>query len=125
MGTKKKRTIKRASNHSSERMTQTTLDEARAKISSGASRTDWKRIDAQTDEEIDRAIVEDPDAAPAVGAEFWRTADLLTNAATAEKVVVTLRIDRDVVKKFKELGPGYQSRMNAVLRAYAGSSPDE
>ncbi|MEX0815250.1 MAG: BrnA antitoxin family protein [Dongiaceae bacterium] len=31
---------------------------------------------------------------------------------------MTLRIDRDTVKWFKARGHGYQTRMNAVLRAY-------
>jgi uncharacterized protein (DUF4415 family) len=32
------------------------------------------------------------------------------------KQLVSLRLDRDVVEKFKSDGPGWQSRMNAVLR---------
>lgn len=31
---------------------------------------------------------------------------------------VTLRIDHDVLEWFKEKGRGYQTRMNAVLKAY-------
>jgi uncharacterized protein (DUF4415 family) len=34
------------------------------------------------------------------------------------KVPVTLRIDPDVLEWFKHEGEGYQTRMNAVLRAY-------
>jgi len=34
------------------------------------------------------------------------------------KSVLTLRIDADVIAWFKSQGPGYQSRMNALLRAY-------
>ena len=33
-------------------------------------------------------------------------------------VRVTIRLDRDVVRFFKALGPGYQPRMNRVLRAF-------
>lgn len=32
------------------------------------------------------------------------------------KVPVSIRLDPDVVAKFKATGPGWQSRMNAVLR---------
>ncbi|MGI8546197.1 MAG: BrnA antitoxin family protein, partial [Gemmatimonadaceae bacterium] len=85
----------------------------------GESRTDWARVDALTDADIDRAIASDPDAAPRLGKWFWDNAELLSAAAAADKIPVTLRVDRDVVQCFKELGPGYQSRMNAVLRAYA------
>ena len=33
------------------------------------------------------------------------------------KTPVTLRLDPDVLDKFRATGPGWQSRMNAVLRA--------
>jgi hypothetical protein len=34
------------------------------------------------------------------------------------KMPVTLRIDPDVISWFRNTGAGYQTRMNAVLRAY-------
>jgi uncharacterized protein (DUF4415 family) len=36
----------------------------------------------------------------------------------ARKAQITLRVDADVLEWFREKGAGYQSRMNAVLRAY-------
>ena len=36
----------------------------------------------------------------------------------APKVPITLRVDPDVLEWFKVEGDGYQTRMNAVLRAY-------
>lgn len=39
-------------------------------------------------------------------------------APVAPKVPVTLRVDPDVLDWFKGEGEGYQTRMNAVLRAY-------
>ncbi|WP_295049225.1 BrnA antitoxin family protein [uncultured Paracoccus sp.] len=39
--------------------------------------------------------------------------------ATNPKVPVSLRLDADVVEKFKATGPGWQSRMNAALRRAA------
>ncbi len=33
---------------------------------------------------------------------------------------VSLRIDRDVIARFRAGGPGWQSRMNAALRAAVG-----
>jgi len=38
----------------------------------------------------------------------------------ATKAQVTLRLDPDVIAKFREGGPGWQSRMNAALRKAAG-----
>jgi uncharacterized protein (DUF4415 family) len=34
------------------------------------------------------------------------------------KESVTIRLDREVVQWFREQGPGYQTRMNAVLRSF-------
>jgi uncharacterized protein (DUF4415 family) len=34
------------------------------------------------------------------------------------KQPISLRVDEDVLSWFKQQGPRYQSRMNAVLRAY-------
>jgi len=35
-----------------------------------------------------------------------------------KKVLLSLRIDADVIEWFRKQGPGYQSRMTALLRAY-------
>ena len=39
------------------------------------------------------------------------------------KQLVSLRIDRDVLERFKASGPGWQSRMNAALRLAAEQIP--
>lgn len=36
------------------------------------------------------------------------------------KVAVSLRLDQDVLARFKASGPGWQSRMNATLRKASG-----
>lgn len=38
------------------------------------------------------------------------------------KQAISLRVDRDVLEFFKSGGKGYQTRMNAVLRAYMKSN---
>ena len=35
-----------------------------------------------------------------------------------KKALLSLRIDSDVIEWFRKQGAGYQSRMNALLRAY-------
>lgn len=35
------------------------------------------------------------------------------------KKMITLRLDHDVLESFKENGPGWQSKINDVLRAFA------
>ena len=78
--------------------------------------SDWARVDALTDEDIERAIAEDPDAAPILDADWFRNAELVIPAA---KVPTSMRVDGDVMDWFKAQGRGWQTRMNAVLRAYA------
>ena len=46
---------------------------------------------------------------------FFRKAILKMPEA---KAIVTLRLDKDVLKWFKKQGKGYQTRINALLRAY-------
>jgi uncharacterized protein (DUF4415 family) len=42
-----------------------------------------------------------------------------TELAKAEvKIVTTIRLDHDVVAWFKSFGGGYQTKINAVLKAY-------
>jgi uncharacterized protein (DUF4415 family) len=39
------------------------------------------------------------------------------------KTSIALRVDTDVLEWFKSKGPGYQTRMNAVLRAFRDAEP--
>jgi uncharacterized protein (DUF4415 family) len=80
--------------------------------------TDWKRVDALTDEEIERAVRKDPDAAPIVDREWFKIAKVVMPEAEPRKELLTLRVDRKVVDWFRAQGARYQTRMNAVLRAY-------
>ena len=81
-------------------------------------KTDWARVDALTDEEIDAAIAADPDAAPSLDAEWFKKARIVL---PEPKVAVSIRLDREVLDWFKRQGPRYQTRMNAVLRAYVNA----
>jgi uncharacterized protein (DUF4415 family) len=38
------------------------------------------------------------------------------------KAAVSLRVDEDVIQWFKAQGPGYQTRINSVLRAFRDAS---
>jgi uncharacterized protein (DUF4415 family) len=77
------------------------------------STTDWAAVDALTDEDIARAVADDPDAAPLnLDLSKFR---LRVPAAT---VAISLRVAPDVLAFFKAEGKGYQTRINAVLRAY-------
>jgi len=39
------------------------------------------------------------------------------------KASISLRLDADVLEWFKSRGPGYQTRINAVLRVFKDASP--
>lgn len=78
-------------------------------------RTDWARVRALTDEEIEAAIASDPDAAPPLDAEWFEHARVVL---PERKVPISIRLDPDVLEWFKAQGPRYQSRINAVLRAF-------
>jgi uncharacterized protein (DUF4415 family) len=78
------------------------------------SMTDWKRVDAMTEEDIERAAASDPDA-PMTTAADWVNAKIVWPEG---KEPVTIRIDKDVLNWFRKQGRGYQSRINAVLRSF-------
>ncbi|MFZ0890155.1 MAG: BrnA antitoxin family protein [Candidatus Binataceae bacterium] len=68
-----------------------------------------------TDREIEAAVESDPDAAPILDRKWFRTAKLVL---PQRKVPISLRMDREIVEWFRAQGKRYQSRMNAVLKAY-------
>ena len=82
-------------------------------VTSNESLSDWARVDALTDEQID--LSDCPEITPEMFAKAIVRRGL---KPTPKKVQITLRIDNDVVEWFKGQGRGYQSRINALLRAY-------
>jgi len=77
-------------------------------------RTNWARFDAISERALTAAARSDPDAQP-TDAAFWKTAKLVM---PERKEPITIRVDREVLDWFKSRGRRYQTRMNAVLRAY-------
>lgn len=80
-----------------------------------ASKTDWSRFDAITDEEIRAAIADDPDAAPILDKEWFIKAEL---KPPVKKEHISIKLDADILAFFRIQGAGYQTRINNVLRAY-------
>lgn len=79
----------------------------------------------------------DPDDAPPLTAEFFERAELsiggkIVREATGTltrrgrpkaerpKKQVTFRLDQELVEKLKALGPGWQSRVNQILKEAVG-----
>ena len=77
-------------------------------------RTNLKRLDKLTDEEIEQAARSDADTL------LLEECDMasLEVVVPERKQSISLRIDSDVLAYFKSLGKGYQTRMNTVLRSY-------
>jgi uncharacterized protein (DUF4415 family) len=93
------------------RFTEAELEERRAR---GESRTDLARVWAKTAEELERDIASDPDFSD-VPEDWYKRAEAVM---PTPKKLLSLRLDSDVVDWFKQQGPGYQTRINAVLRAF-------
>jgi uncharacterized protein (DUF4415 family) len=72
------------------------------------SKTDWKKLDAMKDKDIDTRDI------PALDDDFFSRAEL----RLPPKQAVTIRLDADVLEWFKGQGKGYQTRINKLLRTY-------
>jgi len=99
---------------SKENIVSYTLDEIREKLARGESRTDWARVDAMTDADIEAQMRDDPDWAEFMDVD-WSKATIVY---PQPKNAVSIRLDADVLDFFKASGKGYQTRINAVLRHY-------
>jgi uncharacterized protein (DUF4415 family) len=87
------------------------LEEMRAR---GESRTDRACILAKTEEELEQDIASDPDWQD-MPADWPEVAEAVM---PGPKQLLSLRLDTEVVQWFRDQGPGYQTRMNAVLKAF-------
>lgn len=77
------------------------------------SQTDWARVDATKDEDIDLSDV------PEISPEKFARAMVRRGLKPVErKEQLTLRLDSDVLEWFRKQGQGYQTKINALLRAY-------
>ncbi len=92
-----------------ENTTRVTSDEARRL----KDETDYARLDAMTDDDIAKAVANDPDAAPLD--VDWDKASIVIPPG---KDIITLRLDRDLLDWLRAQGKGYQTLINQVLRAW-------
>ncbi len=79
-------------------------------------RTDWDEVNARPEEEVEAAARSDPDALP-LDDEFWSNARIVTPPRMPKRHQ-GMRLDAEVLDWFKAQGPGWQTRMNAVLKSY-------
>jgi len=84
------------------------------KSSSRRSKTSFRRLRSMTDSDV-RILAEHPEI------DLKHVARGIVRRGlkvVSPKASVSLRIDADVLEWFKSSGAGYQTRMNAVLRAF-------
>jgi uncharacterized protein (DUF4415 family) len=90
------------------------LEHADGRLERSTGKTDWARVDAMTEEELEAAIANDPDWAEFENLD-WSDAILVI---PPKKKAISIRLDEDVLTFFKREGDGYQRLINAVLRSY-------
>ena len=78
-------------------------------MSEDTTKSNLQRLDEMSDEEIDYSDI------PELDASFFQTAKVVVPPG---KKQITIRLDADVLRWLKGFGRGYQSRINAILRAY-------
>ena len=77
------------------------------------SQTDWARVDAMKNEDIDLSDT------PKISTEMFARAVVRRGLKPVpRKEQLTLRVDSDVLEWFRKHGQGYQTKINALLRAY-------
>ncbi len=101
--------MKSASSHSAKQPT------AKSKSTSMKSQTDWERLASEPARPTD-------DHPEADMQHIVRGIVRRGLKPVSPKVAISLRVDPDVLEWFKAQGPGYQTRMNAVLRAFRDAS---
>ena len=85
---------------------------------SKTSKTDWPRIKAMKEKDI--TLTDEHPAAEVK--HIMRGIARRGLQPIPPKASISLRVDVDVLEWFKAQGAGYQTRMNAVLRAFKEAS---
>lgn len=90
---------------------------AKRKSTSVKSRTDWARLKSKAASGIPTAEHPEADIRHIVRGVVRRGLQPMPSKAS-----ISLRVDQDVLEWFKAQGPGYQTRINIVLRAFRDAS---
>jgi len=82
------------------------------RVTSNKSQTDFDRLDRMQVGDVDLSDV------PEITPEMFARAIVRRGIQPRTKKQLTLRLDSDVLDWFRRQGRGYQTRINALLRAY-------
>ena len=91
-----------------ERIVRYTTEQLQAMRAAGLDKTDW-------DKARNHPMPDGSDPDDAMDSDDWVIVDI---DLPRPKQQTTVRLDADVLDWFKAQGPGYQTRINAVLRSY-------
>lgn len=89
-------------------------EEIESQLRQGLDDTDWRRIEAMTEDEIEQLALEE-NAELGIPDDWYLEAIPVIPEAEES---VTLILDRNVVDYFKEKGDAYKALMTTVLRDY-------
>ncbi|MBC8447216.1 MAG: BrnA antitoxin family protein [Chloroflexi bacterium] len=81
------------------------------------SQTDWRKLEAMTDEEIDYSDI------PPLDDNFFARSTL--RLPHQPQVIVTMQVDPDVFAWFSAQKDGWEQRMRAALRIYVEAHKDQ
>lgn len=99
--------------------------QAGKKLSNGKpTATDWARVKREA--ALDAPVPFDPDSEPynpndgPTVAAYWREASIKRGrgrpSVAVKRPTLNMRVDAEVLDAFKATGPGWQTRINALLR---------
>jgi uncharacterized protein (DUF4415 family) len=97
---------------SEENMKTYSMEEVLRLHHSGASGTDWARVDALRDEEIDFSDI------PELGERFWGNSRIIAPLTVQNYPHYYLPVDADIFRSYASGGGDYIERINAILRAH-------
>jgi len=80
-----------------------------ANTTNNTSQTDWERIDAMRDEDIDTSDI------PPLSSEFWARAKL----RTPKQITTSVQIDPETFAWFQSQGENASQQMSVALKIYA------
>ena len=83
------------------------------------SRTDWERVDALAEEEIDTSEIPPLTEADFARSEWRLPAGNAGAVSGGPQVTVEVSVDEDILAWFQSQGQDYPQRMRAALRLYA------
>ncbi len=105
---------------SEERIVRFTEEEILRQMAAGEpTGTDWEKVNSLTDEDIDKAIQEDPDAEE-LPEDFWERA-VYVPAGNNGKIPIELNLDHEVVNYFQRHFKNVKEGIASALQEYVES----